>query len=76
MRIKEKLCQLIDEMNLNGKVLALTTDNDAKMVSCGNLMLCEFEEIYEDCDFHHYRCAAHILKFSNKSWNGIKSTYC
>ncbi len=34
------------------------------MVSCGNLMLCEFEEIYEDCDFHHYRCAAHILNLA------------
>ena len=51
-------------MNLNGKVLALTTDNDAKMISCGNLMLCEFEEIYESCDFCHYRCAAHILNLA------------
>src|SRR6185369_12082256 len=64
MRIKEKLFQLIYEMNLNDKVLALTTDNDAKMISCGNLMLYEFEETCEHCDFHHYRCAAHILNLA------------
>ena len=41
-RTKEKLLQLIDEMNLNGKVLSLTTDNDATMVLCGKHMTNEF----------------------------------
>ncbi len=42
-RIKEKLLQLIDEMNLNGKVLSLTTDNNAIMVLCNKHMTNEFD---------------------------------
>ncbi|CAJ0625946.1 1858_t:CDS:2 [Entrophospora sp. SA101] len=64
MRIKEKLFQLINEMNLNDKALVLTTNNDAKMIRCGNLMLYKLEETCEHCDFHHYRCAVHILNLA------------
>src|SRR5438105_11110905 len=51
-------------MNLNNKILAFTTENDAKMISCNNLMLHEFEETWEDCEFKYYRCAAHILNLA------------
>ncbi len=41
-RTKEKLLQLIDKMNLNGKVLSLTMDNDVTIVFCDKHMTNEF----------------------------------
>ena len=41
-RIKEKLLQLIDEMNLNGKVLSLTMDNDTIIILYGKYMTNKF----------------------------------
>jgi len=54
IRTKEKLLQLIDEMNLNGKILSLTTDNDVTMVLCGKNMTTEFEETWNDEEFQHF----------------------
>ena len=54
VRTKEKLLQLIDEMNLNGKILSLTTDNDATMVLCGKNMITEFGETWNDKEFQHF----------------------
>ncbi len=42
-RTKEKLLQLINEMNFNGKVLSLITDNDAIMILCGKHMTNKFD---------------------------------
>ncbi len=50
-RIKEKLLQLIDEMNLNGKVLSLTMDNDATIVLCDKYMTNEFGIVWNDSEF-------------------------
>src|SRR6266542_6088700 len=50
-RTKEKLLQLIDEMNLNGKVLSLTTDNDATMVLCDKYMTNECGIVWNDSEF-------------------------
>ena len=44
VRTKKKLLQLINKMNLNGKILSLTTDNDATMVLYGKNMTTEFGE--------------------------------
>ncbi len=63
-RTKEKLLQLIDEMNLNGKVLSLTTDNDATMVLCGKHMTNEFGIVWNDSEFQHYQCAAYVLNIA------------
>ncbi len=41
-RTKEKLLQLINKMNLNGKVLFLTMNNDATIVFCDKHMTNEF----------------------------------
>ncbi len=41
-KIKEKLLQLIDKMNLNEKILSLTTDNNATIVLYGKYMTNEF----------------------------------
>src|SRR6266540_1584307 len=64
IRIKEKLLQLIDEMNLNGKILFLTTDNDTTMVLCGKHMTNEFGIVWNDSEFQHYQCAAYVLNIA------------
>ena len=64
IKTKEKLLQLIDEMNLNGKILSLTTDNDATMVLCGKNMITEFGETWNDKEFQHFRCVAHVLNIA------------
>ncbi len=48
---KEKLLQLIDEMNLNGKILSLTMDNDTIIVLCSKHMTNEFGIIWNDSKF-------------------------
>ena len=53
-KIKEKLLQLINEINLNGKVLSFTTDNDATMVLCDKHMTNEFDIVWNDSEFQHY----------------------
>src|SRR6266542_6575029 len=63
-RTKEKLLQLIDKMNLNGKVLSLTTNNDATMVLCGKYMTNECGIVWNDSEFQHYRYAAHVLNIA------------
>ena len=63
-RTKEKLFQLIDEMNLNGKVLSFTMDNDATMVLCGKHMTNEFGIVWNDSEFQHYQCAAYVLNIA------------
>ena len=60
VRTKAKLLQLLNEMHLNGKVLGFTTDNDSKMILCGNLLTTEFD----NHEFKHYRCAAHVLNIA------------
>src|SRR6266498_984573 len=51
-------------MNLNGKVLSLTTDNDAIIVLCNKHMTNEFGIVWNDSEFQHYQCAAHILNIA------------
>ena len=63
-RTKEKLLQLINEMNLNGKVLSLTTDNDATIILCGKSMTNEFDITWNNNEFNHFRYAAHILNIT------------
>src|SRR6266540_990804 len=51
-RTKEKLLQLIDEMNLNEKVL------------CDKYMTNEFGIVWNDSEFQHYQCAVYILNIA------------
>src|SRR5215204_5920794 len=64
VRTKEKLLQLIDEMNLNGKILSLTTDNNATMVLYDKNMITEFGKTWNNKEFQHFRCAAHVLNIA------------
>jgi len=53
-RTKEKLLQLIDKMNLNGKDFFLIMDNDVTIVLCGKHMTNEFGIVWNDNEFQHY----------------------
>ena len=55
---------MIDEINLNGKVLSLTMDNDAIIVLYGKHMTNEFGIVWNDSEFQHYRCTAHVLNIA------------
>ncbi|CAG8575206.1 4374_t:CDS:2 [Ambispora gerdemannii] len=64
IRTKEKFLQLLDEMNLNEKILALTTDNDSKMILCEKLITHKLDIEWNNCEFQHYYCAAHVLNIA------------
>ncbi|CAG8778736.1 1298_t:CDS:2, partial [Cetraspora pellucida] len=51
----------LDEFNLTAKALVLTTDNASLMISCGALITAELEKEFNNLNFAHYRCFAHIL---------------
>ena len=51
IRTKEKLFQLINKMNLNGKILSLIMDNDATIVLYDKHMTNEFGIDWNDSEF-------------------------
>lgn len=58
---------VLNEFNLVGKTLALTTDNESAMLVCGRKLSEEFERALDDnFFFKHYRCSAHILNLAAK----------
>jgi hypothetical protein len=69
--IMEVLC----EFGLAEKTLALTTDNASAMISCGENILEELEEEFQNLGFTHYRCAAHVLNLAvNKGLSVISES--
>ncbi|CAG8627889.1 2722_t:CDS:2, partial [Scutellospora calospora] len=59
-RTKEKLLWLCDEMKIRYKIISLTMDNYSAMVVCRELL----ENIWNQFEFMHYRCAAHVLNIA------------
>ncbi|CAG8785195.1 4878_t:CDS:1, partial [Cetraspora pellucida] len=55
---------VLDEFNLTAKLLALTTDNASLMISCDALMIAELEKEFNNLNFVHYHCFAHILNLA------------
>ncbi|CAG8631490.1 4121_t:CDS:2, partial [Scutellospora calospora] len=53
--IADKLYNLLEEFEIETKVIALTTDNSSNMISAANFLQDKLT------DFCHYRCIAHIL---------------
>ena len=58
------LTNLLSELNLASKVLAITTDNAASMVVCGRKMKEELKNTFNNVNFSHFRCGAHILNIA------------
>src|ERR1700722_20363760 len=69
--IMEVLCKF----DLTEKTLALTTDNASSMISCGEFIVEELEEEFQNLDFAHYQCAAYVLNLTvNKGLNLISES--
>ncbi|GBB95660.1 hypothetical protein RclHR1_02590005 [Rhizophagus clarus] len=60
------ITNVLNEFNLAGKALALTTDNESAMLVCGRKLSEEFEKELNNLTFSHYRCSAHILNLAVK----------
>src|SRR6266508_3152606 len=61
IRTKEKLLQLIDEMNLNEKILSLTMDNDATIVLCDKYMTNKFGIVLNIAISHEMQLRIRII---------------
>src|SRR4051794_1067096 len=67
INIATAINSVLNEFNLVGKALALTTDNESAMLVCGRQLSEEFERALDDnFFFRHYRCSAHILNLAAK----------
>jgi hypothetical protein len=64
VNMAEAIVNVLDEYNLGAKALALTTDNASAMLVCGRTIAKELEEKFNNSNFTHYRCAAHVLNIA------------
>ena len=62
--IFEKISQLLSEMQLENKVITITTDNGANMVSGCKKLVTYFNLDNQITGLTHYRCMAHILNLA------------
>src|SRR2546425_593600 len=67
-QLMECLKSIITQFNLDGKVIAITTDNASVNVKAMTLLrneyknICNFDNIFNvDANFHHIRCSAHSI---------------
>lgn len=57
LAIKNAVLKITNELQISNRLIGITTDNEAKMISA----TCKIGEDLELVDFNHYRCTAHIL---------------
>lgn len=62
-----KIIGLLQEFNLNDRIISLTTDNGSNMLACGRDMANELEACFCNLTFSHKRCAAHIINLAVKA---------
>ena len=70
MNIAQEIMRVLEEFNITGKIIALTTDNDSAMLVCGKELASTFNNEFSSMGFSHYRCAAHVLNLGVKK--GLK----
>ena len=69
------IMEVLRQFGLAEKTLALTTDNASSMIACGEFILGKLEEEFQNLDFAHYRCAAHVLNLAvNKGLSVISES--
>src|SRR4051794_24313111 len=56
-----KIINLLQEFNLNNRIISLTTDNGSNMLACGRDLANELEICFCNLLFSHKRCAAHSV---------------
>lgn len=60
----QTLTNLLSELDLSSKAFAITTDNAAAMLVCGREMKSELKSTFNNVNFSHFRCGAHILNLA------------
>jgi hypothetical protein len=68
--LANKILDTLEEFSLGKKVLAMTTDNGANMVNLAEHLNSYLIQKYDNRDFMHLRCGAHVLNLAVKE--GIK----
>ena len=66
----ENIFNTLKEYNIEKKILAVTTDNAANMITFGQQLKIKLENECNNVEFMHFRCAAHILNLAVQE--GIK----
>jgi len=64
--IASEIKRVLDEFNISGKIIALTTDNESAMVVCGRRLAVSLDSQLSLMTFSHYRCTAHVLNLGVK----------
>ena len=65
--ITSKLLQLFEEFNISQNILAMTTDNGSNMIACGNQLVTELDQEFNNMSFIYFRCVAHIINLAVKA---------
>ena len=60
----DAIMAVLREFDLVEKTLALTTDNASSMLFCGTIMAEELEREFDNLNFAHYQCTAHVLNLT------------
>jgi hypothetical protein len=60
----QALTNLLSELNLSSKIFGITTDNAAAMLVCGREMKNVLKNTFDNNNFSHFRCGAHILNIA------------
>ncbi|CAG8458855.1 16676_t:CDS:2 [Cetraspora pellucida] len=63
VNIANTIMDVLDEYSISEKTLALTTDNASSMILCATIVAEELQN-FNNFEFSHYRCAAHILNLA------------
>ncbi|CAI2196059.1 3939_t:CDS:2, partial [Funneliformis geosporum] len=64
INISEALLNLLNEFNLQQKVISLTTDNKSAMIIYERLLAIQLFDAFNNLSFSHYHCTAHIINLS------------
>jgi hypothetical protein len=62
-----KIINLLQEFNLNNRIILFTTDNGNNMLACERDLANELEICFCNLSFSHKRCAAHIINLAVKA---------
>ena len=65
--ILSKITNLLQEFNLNDRIISLTTNNGNNMLACERELANELEACFCNLTFSHKRCAAHIINLAVKA---------
>jgi len=74
--IFEKISQLLSEMHLENKIIAITTDNGSNMVSGCKKLVEYFNPDNQITELTHFRCAAHVLNLAVNEGLYLNSNLC